>query len=698
MIFLFSYGICNFSHARSLKNKFYIGIIFLFALAIKSANSQSPEISSFFPEIQIAQSNGPAPGYFFLASKGLTAEGAQQYLAIVDNTGLPVFFRLMPKPSGSFRTFSDGRMAYMQGVPRMLYFMNEFLEVTDTFNTIGYKLDAHDYAVDNKGNVVLMAKENRPVDMSAVVEGGDPNATVIDLIIQEFDKDHNMLLSWNSADHFEITDANENSPYVDFTEQEVDYVHPNSVAIDSDTSILVSSRHMDEITKIHRKSGEIIWRLGGKKNDFTFLNDTIGFSHQHSVSRLENGNILLFDNGNLHDSLFSSAVEYSLDEENFTATLVIRYRRNPDTYSNHGACTQRVFNGNTIIGWGTYWPSATEFHADGSPAIELDFTKHSFSPRIEKFPWKTKVFETSVDSIDFGMWDGTNYIEQTIALRNNLDTSIFITSDSSRSGYFKVSTQLPIEIPGNGETNITIRFDPSNATLGYLTDVISLNSDSDEQRVARQIVVSGQKEDLVAPVASITPDTSNVPLDAIIHLKFSKPVRKKDGTELKYDNVDALLIVRKENELGEDLVFNANINSTKDHIEVQLKEFLDPGQTYYVSFIDEFEDYSGNKLPVTSVTFTTWPPLSLNENSIQTPVLIFPNPSSGFLTVETDSAKIKSLEIYSASGILILKKENIWDSRTFVNLSDKPAGLYLVVLRSDDHKIIHSQKVFIGKY
>ena len=75
----------------------------------------------------------------------------------------------------------------------------------------------------------------------------------------------------------------------DFTKDEIDPVHINSVAIDSDTSILISSRHMDEITKIDRRTGDIIWRLGGKKNDFTFINDTIGFSHQHSVSRLKNG-------------------------------------------------------------------------------------------------------------------------------------------------------------------------------------------------------------------------------------------------------------------------------------------------------------------------------------------------------------------------------------------------------------------------
>ena len=33
--------------------------------------------------------------------------------------------------------------------------------------------------------------------------------------------------------------------------------------------LLISSRHMDEVTKIDRQTGEIIWRLGGKNNDFT---------------------------------------------------------------------------------------------------------------------------------------------------------------------------------------------------------------------------------------------------------------------------------------------------------------------------------------------------------------------------------------------------------------------------------------------
>ena len=47
-----------------------------------------------------------------------------------------------------------------------------------------------------------------------------------------------------------------------------------------------------------------MWRLGGKKNQFTFIGEheenapyyTVG---QHDVHRLANGNLLYFDNGNI---------------------------------------------------------------------------------------------------------------------------------------------------------------------------------------------------------------------------------------------------------------------------------------------------------------------------------------------------------------------------------------------------------------
>jgi len=125
-------------------------------------------------------------------------------------------------------------------------------------------------------------------------------------------------------------------------------------AIDADGNLLVSFRNSDEITKINSRTGEIIWRLGGKKSQFTFVNDPLnGFSHQHGIRRLQNGNLILFDNGSLYSPPESRAVEYKLDEQAKTAELVWEYRHTPALYGFALGFAQRLANGNTLISFGT---------------------------------------------------------------------------------------------------------------------------------------------------------------------------------------------------------------------------------------------------------------------------------------------------------------------------------------------------------
>ena len=53
---------------------------------------------------------------------------------------------------------------------------------------------------------------------------------------------------------------------------------------------------MSELIKFDRQSGDVIWRLGGPMNDFTFINDPLyGPNRQHDARRLDNGNIIIFD-------------------------------------------------------------------------------------------------------------------------------------------------------------------------------------------------------------------------------------------------------------------------------------------------------------------------------------------------------------------------------------------------------------------
>jgi len=93
---------------------------------------------------------------------------------------------------------------------------------------------------------------------------------------------------------------------------------------------------------------------GRQKNQFSFVNDPLqGFSHQHGIRRLQNGNIILFDNGNLHAPPLSRAVEYKLDEQSKIAELVWEYRHDPPLYGFALGFAQRVANGNTLICYGT---------------------------------------------------------------------------------------------------------------------------------------------------------------------------------------------------------------------------------------------------------------------------------------------------------------------------------------------------------
>jgi len=67
-------------------------IAFVLAAHLTVLRAQDSSVADFFPDIQVLESNGPAEGYFFMGSKGLTATGANHYIAVIDNFGTPVFF------------------------------------------------------------------------------------------------------------------------------------------------------------------------------------------------------------------------------------------------------------------------------------------------------------------------------------------------------------------------------------------------------------------------------------------------------------------------------------------------------------------------------------------------------------------------------------------------------------------------------
>ena len=300
------------------------------------------------------------------------------HLVITDNSAKPVFIKTLFKNITpiSLKIQANGKLTFFGG--NKFYMVDDSFDIIDSFScSQGRETDFHDFTIEPDGHCLIIGVEYDTVDMSAIVPGGQKDAVILSNFIEELDENKNPVFEWRAIDHYLITDATDG---IDLTQKKISFVHINSVCSDNDGNLIVSSRNLDEITKINRQTGAIMWRLGGQEcrnNQFHFLNDTLngfrGFSHQHSVTLLPNGNLLMFDNGNLRPEHFSRAVEYQIDQVNKTIKKVWEYRPFPDLFSMSMGSVQRLPNGNTMICWGTnnQYKSLTEVRSDGSRAIDI---------------------------------------------------------------------------------------------------------------------------------------------------------------------------------------------------------------------------------------------------------------------------------------------------------------------------------------
>jgi hypothetical protein len=153
--------------------------------------------------------------------------------------------------------------------------------------------------------------------------------------------------------------------------QSEEWMHSNSLQVAPTGVILMSVRYLDTVIAISPQLDRIAWRIGRFKSDFSFPNPSDMFYHEHYVRMLENGNLLLFDNGNgrpaVEGGQYSRALELALDWRSMTAANVWEYRHQVGAsggtpvykYSDRVGAAQRLENGNTIIWFGADIDPAT---------------------------------------------------------------------------------------------------------------------------------------------------------------------------------------------------------------------------------------------------------------------------------------------------------------------------------------------------
>src|SRR5215208_2634556 len=228
-----------------------------------------PDLSPPAVEVATEARDNTAPGYIFLApEKGGAGKGGSM---IIDDRGQVVWFHPLRGPYERAMNFEtqtyQGRdvLTWGQTPGEYVIFDASYREIARFTAANGYNGDHHEFLISPQDTALITIYNAVPQDLTSV--GGSKDSLAIQGIVQELDiQSAEVLFEWRSIDHVALEETYV-TPSVDHYPG-IDYFHLNSIDVDHDNNLLVSARETSAVYKIDRKSGEVMWRLGGKNSDF----------------------------------------------------------------------------------------------------------------------------------------------------------------------------------------------------------------------------------------------------------------------------------------------------------------------------------------------------------------------------------------------------------------------------------------------
>ena len=196
----------------------------------------------------------------------------------------------------------------------------------------------HDYERLINGNTLALLWEELSTEVSDKVLGGNPNEEEPEVMlgdkIREIDSDGNTVNEWSLWQNLDVE-----SDVICPLHGRREWTHANSLKSTREGDFLVSFGVTSSIGIVSRETGEFTWKWGPGE-----------VSHQHNPSFLDNGRVLLFDNGSHRrapNTNYSRIVE--IDPAN--NEIAWDYRGEPPIsfYSYQISGAERLPNGNTLI-------------------------------------------------------------------------------------------------------------------------------------------------------------------------------------------------------------------------------------------------------------------------------------------------------------------------------------------------------------
>ena len=247
----------------------------------------------------------------------------------------------------------------------------------------GYAPDLHEFQITPQGTALVDGIGT--VTGNLTQYGGAAQGSVKDNVIQERDLQTGQLLwEWHSLGHVPISASYENAP----SSGPYDYFHLNSIQQLPGGNLLISARNTSAVYLINRRTGVIIWTLGGKGSSFK-LGAGAGFQWQHDA-HLTGQRLTLFDDnwggGGYPESSPSSGLALHLNTTAMTATLVHRFTHSPSVLTGTEGSMETLPNSDVFVGWGSD-PDFSEYAPSGRLLFNGNFAVGVKSYRAYRFPW-----------------------------------------------------------------------------------------------------------------------------------------------------------------------------------------------------------------------------------------------------------------------------------------------------------------------
>jgi hypothetical protein len=346
----------------------------------------------------------------------------------------------------------EGAVVYGHGQGHYVIADQSYSEVARVSAGNGYRGDLHEFNLTPQGTALFTCYGTAQADLRSL--GGPSRASYFYGVAQEVDvATGKVLFQWRSDQHVSLAESYAPLPK---GPGPWDYFHINSIDVANDGNLLIGSRNTWCVYKVDRQTGQVLWRMGGKKSDFSF-GPGARFAWQHDAVQQPDGTFTIFDNGagDYITEKQSRGLVLRLDTAARRVDLVQQYLH-PGKPISAGALgsVQPLADGHVFMGWGVgaYF---TEFdqsgqalldgHLAGAATLSYRAFRSSWTGRPKDQP-AAAASKNGTGMTVYASWNGATEVSTWMVLAGQHASSLREVGTAPRQG-FETAISAPAWAP-----------------------------------------------------------------------------------------------------------------------------------------------------------------------------------------------------------------------------------------------------------